>query len=762
MGKGRVIVLPHERNASYHRVRFEQRAASLCAIPYGLAKEKTIGRRRLSAIPKAPFSKLFILLAMAIEAAFHAQLPFSAGLIVDRVLVSKDRDALAPILSILLGGFLAALLAGLLRDSLLARLQSRAVAGIRQSMFERLQQLSQAFHEKTANEEVMECFGQDIGVVESAFAMVANWGVLPAIEAVLFTGTILWLDWRVGLVSLLLWPWTILAQNAFTRHVANASDKCRDEEVRMLGIVEESLTARLVIRAFSLEHLGIGLFRKRGDLLRKGLRRTGFLMASMDRFTQTGILFLQIAILTLSALLAFDDRMTAGKLVSIPILSYMLAQSLLRVAEYAPALKDGRAAWRRIRLLLRDPSPVLDKADAKQLPPLQNEILFNDVSFAYGETTALDNVTARVKKGSYTAFVGPSGSGKSTMMKLLMRFHDPSSGRVTIDGHDLKAVTQASLRSRIGVVLQENFIFSASVLENVRLANPAATEEKLKDLVQACGIAAAAADLPQGLDTPVGENGSRVSGELMQRIALARALLRNPDIVLLDEVASALDAVGETAINQTLRALAKDRTVISVTHRLSSAADADLIYVFDEGRIVEQGSHFELIAASGFYAKLWHKQAGFHFSADGSHVDVDAQKLKQLPILEKVDTEILAELAPYFTTATWLAGREIVHQNDPGDQFYIIVRGRVEVWRNDESTGEHTCMAVLQDGDYFGEITLITGFPRTATVRTTTVCTCISIGRGQFERLIDKYPDLRRELSETAKQRMLESTGAIR
>ncbi|MDE3197682.1 MAG: cyclic nucleotide-binding domain-containing protein, partial [Acidobacteriota bacterium] len=226
------------------------------------------------------------------------------------------------------------------------------------------------------------------------------------------------------------------------------------------------------------------------------------------------------------------------------------------------------------------------------------------------------------------------------------------------------------------------------------------------------------------------------------------------------EVASALDASQENSLNATLRELAKDRTVISVTHRLSSAADADYIYVFDEGAVVEEGSHFELMARNGFYAKLWRKQAGFRFSADGSHVDVDAERLKLFPILENLPDDVLADLAPYFATETFPAGRDIVRQNDPGDKFFIIARGKVDVWRTEEHSGETSRIAVLQDGDFFGEITLITGFPRTATVRTATVCTCISLGRGQFTRLIERFPDLRQHLSEIAVQRLRESSRA--
>jgi ATP-binding cassette subfamily B protein len=246
----------------------------------------------------------------------------------------------------------------------------------------------------------------------------------------------------------------------------------------------------------------------------------------------------------------------------------------------------------------------------------------------------------------------------------------------------------------------------------------------------------------------------------MQRLAMARAILRNPEIVLLDEATSALDPVDEVEVSEMMRALAKGRTLISVTHRLSTTADADHIFVFDEGRIVEQGGHFELMAMNGVYATLWRKQAGFIFSADGTHVDVDAQRLKAFPILENLDEAKLTELAPFFATETFQPGREIVRQNDPGDKFYIIARGKVEVWRTEEQSGNTARVAVLQDGDYFGEITLITGFPRTATVCTVTVCTCISLERGQFNRMLERFPELQRHMSEVAVQRLRESSKA--
>jgi ATP-binding cassette, subfamily B, bacterial len=399
------------------------------------------------------------------------------------------------------------------------------------------------------------------------------------------------------------------------------------------------------------------------------------------------------------------------------MLAVVLANSLLCIIEFLPSLTAGQDAHQRIEESLEAPNAAEDSPQARFLPPIQTEIVFANVDFAYdtqaGKSVRLQlaGIRPRIPRGASVAFVGPSGAGKSTMLNRLMRFYDPRSGFIAIDGHDLSAVTQDSLRAQMGVVLQENSLFNIPVRENIRLGRPDASEEVVVDVAKAVGLHDFIVTLPQGYGTPAGEGGVHFSLAQMPRLAMARAMLRDPEIMLLDE-----------------------------------------------GRIVEQGSHYELIAANGMYAGMWRKQAGFTFSADGTHVDVDAQRLKAFPILENLDEDKLAELSPFFATDTFPAGREIVRQNDPGDKFYIIARGKVEVWRTEEQSGNSKRMAVLQDGDFLGEITLITGFPRTATVRTVTVCTCISLERGQFNPMLDRFPDLRRRVSEVAVQRLRESS----
>ena len=743
---------------------------------------RSSGESRVYLLPRdSRLATAFVFLFVVMEAGFCCFLPLCVRYFIDTVLKTGDKAALISLSAVVAGALAASLAAGFFRDFLFSRLRSRSLAGVRRGMFTRLQNLSMQYHAALDRRQMLERFSIDLATVESAFSLAISWGILPLVTGLMATALMLRLDWRVGMIGVVLWPWALLAPRALSPRSTRALHDFRRDEKKVLSVVEESLSAQAVIRAFAIEHLGAAAFRTRNDALARSEMRASVWAAFVERFTGAGILIEQVLVLGLSVWLATAREMTLGTLVSLQMLAAILGTSLLYLVEYLPTLVTAQAAFGGIQESLQDTGPVVDAPDARILPALSSEIVFSAVCFDYGSDeaasaervqvgaervqagaavphTALTNVSLRIPKGSYAAFVGPTGAGKSAMLNLLMRFHDPASGRVTIDGHDLRYVTQASLRAQMGVVLQDGFVFNSTIRENIRMGRPAATEEAIAEAARDAGLLDFIRAQPLGFDTPVGTNGMWLSGETTQRLALARAILRKPAILLLDEISSALDPAEEAAINQTLNRLAKTTTLISVTHRLASAAGASHIFVFDEGKMVEQGSHFALMAMEGTYASLWRKQAGFRFSPDGRHVDVDAQRLKSIPILEKLPELFLAELAPYFATETFDAGRDIVCQNDPGDKFYIIARGKVEVWRTEEQSGRSLCVSELNDGDFFGEITLITGFPRTATVRTIAVTTCISLERGQFTKLIDRFPDLKRELSEIAVQRLRESS----
>jgi ATP-binding cassette subfamily B protein len=332
-----------------------------------------------------------------------------------------------------------------------------------------------------------------------------------------------------------------------------------------------------------------------------------------------------------------------------------------------------------------------------------------------------------------------------------MRFYDPELGSVVVDGRDVRHVTQYSLRSQVGVVLQTNFIFNDTIRENIRIGNPEASDDEVVSAAQRAELHDFVTSLPHGYDTPVGDSGGRLSGGHRQRLAIARAMIRNPRIVLLDEVTTALDPAAESAVNSMLARVGVGRTVVSVTHRLVAARDADEILVLDRGRIAERGTHADLFAAEGIYRRLWEKQSGFDVSHDGRTATVDGRRLRHVTLFTDLDDATLEGIAGRLTSEYYEAGETVFEQGAPGDRFYLIARGRVNVV-GPAADGEDHVLEVLSDGDHFGELALLQDRPRSATIRTVTPSVFLTVGRADFVRLVATTPEMARMLEQRIAQ----------
>ena len=526
------------------------------------------------------------------------------------------------------------------------------------------------------------------------------------------------------------------------------------ETAALLAELQENLTVQPVVKAFGLETLRSASFAKLNRAWARGAADAGMANALLERSTSTGILLIQVAVLGLGAWMAVHQRITVGTLVSFQALLLLLSNNLLYVMQYMPSLIQARGAMSRIEELLAIAPQVKDSPGATEAPAHIGGIEFRNVSFGYAkDQPILHGVTLSIPPGASVALVGGSGSGKSTMLNLLMRFYDPDSGSIVAGGHDIRAYSLASWRRRLGPVFQESLLFNQPLLENIRMARPEARNEEIHEAARDAEIHAFIQALPQGYDMPAGERGGRLSGGQRQRVSIARAILRNPAVLVLDEATSALDPGTESAINATLGRLAEGRTCISVTHRLAGAAIADIIFVFDRGRLAESGSHAALLARGGYYASLWQKQQGFVVSDDGSRATIRAERLAKIPLLSALSPASLAEIAPLFHSETFRAGADIVVEGDLSGSFYIVVRGRVEVLRQNER------VAVLDDGDYFGEIALLTGLPRTATVRALTGSTCIALDKESFGAFLARSPGLEEQLWRVAAQRQQKSAA---
>jgi ATP-binding cassette subfamily B protein len=337
-----------------------------------------------------------------------------------------------------------------------------------------------------------------------------------------------------------------------------------------------------------------------------------FLSTMVERTVTISVLLLHLVVLAIGAYLATKGQITIGTFVTFESAFWEVSYNIAHLMHFIPVSIQAAAAGRHIQELLDEPTRGADdRPGAPDLPRITNDITFDRVTFQYegGETPVLDNLSLKLKVGKTIAIVGPSGSGKSTLLNLILRLYTPDEGRLTIDGVDIRKVTRESLRKSMAVVFQENMLFNMSIRENIRLGKEGATDEEVEQAARKAEIHRYVMSLPQKYDTSVGERGDTLSGGQRQRIAIARAIVRNPSVLLLDEATSALDQTTEAAINKTLMKLARGRTMIFSTHRLTSVVDMDEIIVISGGQAIERGSHAQLLAANGVYRRLWDDQS---------------------------------------------------------------------------------------------------------------------------------------------------------
>jgi ATP-binding cassette subfamily B protein len=695
---------------------------------------------------------ILLLAGMIAGVTYDTLMPFSFKFLIDDAIIPRNWRLLVIILLAVALGGIAVSLIGVCRDYLYARLSSAILKDLRLQIFSHLQDMPIEFYGRTRPGDISAGFSTDLTSVENAIVLALPVGIMSCM-GVLFSLVVLFiLQWEMALVAVLGLLICLIGPKLIARKAAVANGGYKNEQARLLNMVEESIRAQNVIKAFNLKRLIVRRFHNQASALSHAAMRANFLSFMMERTPGVGVLIFHIIVICAGAVLTFRGDLSIGALVSFNAIFVSVSRSVYDVTMVLPQLMQAAAGMDRIERILAEQAVIKDKPSAAALPSLAREIVFKDVSFGYDRNRLiLNKANITIPHGSTVAFVGSSGSGKTTAINLLMRLHDPWDGAVAFDGVDVRDVTLDSLASRLGIVLQENFLFNMSIGENIRLGRPDASDADIQAAARAAEIESTILGMPAGYDTLVGEHGGKLSGGQRQRVAIARALIRNPEVLVLDEATSALDPATESAINETLRRVGRERTVVSITHRLSSITHADRIYVFENGWIREQGRHEDLLKQKGHYDTLWRKQSGFVLSGDGGMAGVTAERLKLIPILSDLDNALLHEISGLFVTEHYPDGRMIVQQGDPGDRFYIIVRGKVAVSKRGSDGGEQP-LNVLEDGDYFGEIALLRSIPRTATVTTVVPTTFLTLQRDMFLSLMKKAPLLRQLLEEhTAK-----------
>lgn len=700
------------------------------------------------------WTAILMLAALVVDLAYDSLFPLALKILIDDAITPRNGSVLVGVLAglVLLGALSACSAVG--RDFLYAKLSAHVLSDLRLEMYSHMQRLSMSFYSRTQTGDILTRFSSDLAAVENTLVLALPASVFSAL-GILAAGTILFaIEWRMAMLACVGIPLCLIGPRLIGPRAQRLEYERKVKQAAITSTIQENVAAQPVVKAFGLERLLLDRFTAQMADYLPISRRANFLAYLMERTPNLGLIAFNLMVIVAGAYLAFEGRLPIGSLVAFQGLFLNLSQSVYGLTCMIPQFVQATAGMQRIDELLSQQPEVKDAPGAQPLPRLERAVEFHDVSFSYGPGQGgLSNVSFVIPRGAYVAFVGPSGSGKSTVLSLLLRFYDPQSGAVLFDGRDLRSVTQGSLRLQTGVVMQENFLFNTSFKENIRLAKPEATGEEIVSACRSAEIHDTICTMPQGYDTGVGERGNRLSGGQRQRVAIARALLRDPTLLVLDEATSALDPGTETAVNETLIRLARGRTVVTVTHRLSQVVKADTMFVMDQGRLVEAGTHAELLARGGLYHSMWEKQSGFSLTQGGDWAEIDAAWLARLPVLGCLEPGMMEGVAKAFVTEQYPANRFVIHEGDPGDRFYIIVRGRVEVLRNQEGE-EPRQIAVLQDGDHFGEIALLRNVPRTASVRTLTPCVMVALPRGQFANLVGRSAEMRQRLEALLSERM--------
>jgi ATP-binding cassette subfamily B protein len=380
----------------------------------------------------------------------------------------------------------------------------------------------------------------------------------------------------------------------------------RDNIANVLADLSESLQGVRIVTAHNRQRHNTEHHRQVTGRYYDTNVQTGRINSIYGPSTQVVGVAGQLALLAIGAGMVADGQLTIGELVAFLLYLGAFFQPIQQLVQLYNTYQQGQSSITKLKALLGTDPDVREAADAVDLPPVEGEITFDDVTFGYlPDHPVISGVSLDIRPGETVAFVGPTGAGKSTLAKLVTRFYDPTAGQVRIDGHDLRGVRIESLRRQLGVVPQEPFLFAGPLRDNIRFASPDASDEEVWAALRAVGLVEVVERMPQGLDTIVQERGQSLSSGERQLVALARAFLAQPRVLVLDEATSNLDLQSETKIEDALDVLLEGRTAILIAHRLSTAMKADRIVVVDEGRIVEVGSHDELVAAGGKYTQMY-------------------------------------------------------------------------------------------------------------------------------------------------------------
>jgi ATP-binding cassette subfamily B protein len=484
------------------------------------------------------------------------------------------------------------------------------MTAIRSDLYSHIQRLSLSFHNQTKSGDMITRVTYDIERLREVTVVAALPLLTNSLTLVGMVGVMFILNWELALIAISVLPLFLLTTRHMGNKICTVARRQRKREGAMAASAAEAIAAMQVVQALSLEDILAQTFSQQNRKSLKESAEAQRLRAGQERLVEVLVAIALSLVLWRGVQLTLQGTVTPGDLLVFITYLKVAFKPMRQLAKYTGQIAKATASGERILALMAIEPEVQDRRGAQVAPPFQGAVCCQNVTFAYqGDRGILRNLNFSVEPGQQVAIVGPSGSGKSTLVSLLLRLYDPMEGSVQIDGHDLREYTLASLRRQVSIVLQDTILFAASVRDNIAYGNPLATDA---DIIAAAKLANAhefILNLPDGYDTQLGERGATLSGGQRQRLTIARAAVRDAAIVILDEPTAGLDNASEQVVTEALQRLTRDRTTFWISHNLRSVQSADQIFYIEQGQLLEQGTHADLMDQNGFYARLYRLQS---------------------------------------------------------------------------------------------------------------------------------------------------------
>ncbi len=545
------------------------------------------------------------MVCMVIVASMAGAQAYLVKPLLDEIFFNKDGTMLKLVPLVIMGVFLVKGLFSYSYNYLLQKVGQSIIRDLRNLLYSHIQSLPLSFFQKKPTGELISRILSDVNLIQGAVSNVLVGILKDTCQVIFLIGVIFYQDWRMASIAMISLPLVIYPIVNFGRRHRRLSRGSQQTTAQVSNILYETITGNRIVKAFSMEKYEVSRFAKTLDeLFAIVMRNTRIGAISSPLMEVLGGVGISLVV-WYGGSQVLADKSTPGTFFSFLTALIMIYQPIKGVSAINNSLQQGIAAAERVFDVLDIQSDVAEKKDAIELPLIKDAIEFTNARFQYDEDTeVLKGINLKVKAGEVLAVVGTSGGGKSTLVNLIPRFYDVSSGSLTIDGTDIRDVTFKSLRDQVGVVTQQTILFNDTVRNNIAYGSLDASEEQIKDAARAAHALGFIQNMPKGFDTVIGESGARLSGGERQRVSIARAILKNAPILILDEATSSLDTESEHEVQQAIENLVQSRTTIVIAHRLSTIRNADRIVVIQAGEIVEEGTHDTLLPLGGVYKML--------------------------------------------------------------------------------------------------------------------------------------------------------------